>query len=512
MVPAARRTTLSQVFSPRLRLLACVLVAVFVLGACDVDITVDVDVATDGSGVVEVQVVLDEEAAQRIPDLRSQLRLDDLIAADWQVVGPDETPDDGIEMTASKTFDGPEQLQAVLDDITGPDGALQDFTLSRTTEFAQVDLDLAGTVDLSRGLALFTDAELVEALDGRPLGIDLAALEAEIGSAADAVDFTFRVRLPGSTEESTEGAEVSVSPALGDPPVPVSLSTTDEDAMAKILRMMGFAAAALAAVAMLINLVIWTVEWRRRRLVPDILTPEPVRPVPAPMALATAGPATAGPATAAWPGGSGGYGRSGPRLALVVVDAYGVLYEPLLGPLVTFVKARGSTLDRSEITALYNEACEGRRSTAELWSDSGVSGDPAELDVAFLSTVRVRAGASDFVRELRRRGMQVAAIANTVSPWSDALRARDQLADVEPWVASSDAGVTSPHPGLYEALRRATGVPFEDWLIIHADLESLDAAKTLGMSTVWFTRELPPANQRPPHALVAGFADFFKRR
>jgi FMN phosphatase YigB (HAD superfamily) len=498
---------LSQVFSPRLRLLACALVAVFVLGACDVDITVDVEVATDGSGVVEVQVVLDEEAAQRIPDLRSQLRLDDLVAADWLIVGPEETPDDGIEITARKTFDGPEQLQAVLDDITGPDGAFQDFTLSRATEFAQVDLDLAGTVDLSRGLALFTDAELVEALDGRPLGVDLDALEAEIGPAADAVDFTFRVRLPGSTEDSAEGAEVSVSPALGDPPVPVSLSTTDEDGLAKILRLVGLAAAALAAVAMLINLVIWIVEWRRRRLVPDIVTPEPVRPVPAPMALATAG-TSAGTSYA----GSGGYGRSGPRLALVVVDANGVLYEPLLGPLVTFVKARGSTLDRAEITALYDEACEGRRSTAELWSDAGVSGDPAELDVAFLSTVRVRSGATDFVRELRRRGMQVGAIGNTVSPWSNALRARDGLADVEPWVASSDAGVTTPHPGLYEALRRATGVPFEDWLIIHADLESLDAAKTLGMSTVWFTRELPPANQRPPHALVAGFADFFKRR
>jgi FMN phosphatase YigB (HAD superfamily) len=495
---------LSQVLAPRFRRLAGVLLLVLVLGACDVDITVDVDVATDGSGVVEVKVVLDQEAAQRVPDLGEQLRVDDLIASGWQIVGPDETGDDGVEISASKRFDGPEQLQSVLDDITGPDGALQDFTLSRTAEFAQVDLDLAGMVDLSRGLALFTDAELVDALDGRPLGIDLNALEAEIGPVEDAIDFTLTARLPGSTEGSTEGAEVSVSPALGDPPVPVSLTTTDEDALAKILRLVGFAAAALAAVAILVNIVIWTVERRRRRSLPDIQTPEPVRPVPAPMALATAGAATSTP--------TGGYGRSGPRLALVVVDAYGVLYEPLLGPLVSFVKARGSTLDGPEIAALYDEACEGRSSTAELWSDAGVSGDPAELDVAFLSGVRMRAGARDFVRELRRRGMHVAALGNTVSLWSDALRARDKLGDVEPWVASSDAGVTSPHPGLYEALRRATGVPFEDWLIIHADLESLDAAKTLGMSTVWFTRELPPANQRPPHALVAGFADFFKRR
>jgi len=197
---------------------------------------------------------------------------------------------------------------------------------------------------------------------------------------------------------------------------------------------------------------------------------------------------------------------------VVVVDSYGVLYEPLLGVLIRFAQARGSTLDEAAIARRYDEATEGRLTTAELWSELGVSGDPAELDLALVSQVRLRSGTRDFVRELRRRGMNVAALGNNVAVWSDALRVRDKFVDVEPWIHSSDAGVRSPQPGLFEAMRRATGVPFEDWLIIFADLEALDTAKTLGMTTVWFTKDLPPANHRPDHSIVSGFGDFFRRR
>lgn len=492
----------------RLRRLVMAAALVVVVAACDVDITVDVDVARDGSGVVEVVVVLDDEAAARIPELADLLRTDDLVEAGWQIDGPVDTVDDGFELVARKPFASPDQLQPVLDEITGPDGAFRDFALSRATEFAEVDLSLSGVVDLSRGVELFSDAELTEALDGRPLGIDLAALEAEIGPIADAVELTFEAHLPATNGDD---AEISVSPALGDDPVPVAVAATDEDELARILRLVGWAAAILAGVAMLVNVVIWTVEWRRRRAEPDIRTPDPLRPIPA---VAAAGaPVVAErvpPVAPATPAAAPQVG--GRRVAVVVVDAYGVLYEPLLGPLVRFAQARGSTLEVDEIARRYDEAAEGRCTTAELWVDLGVPGDPTELDVSFLRHVRMRAGARDFVRELQRRGLSVCAVGNTVGAWSEGLRSRDKLAGIEPWINSSDAGVRSPHPGLFEALRRATGIPFEEWLMIHADLESLDAARTLGMNTVWFARELPPANQRPAHSVVTGFADFFRRR
>ena len=49
--------------------LALVLGLVLLLSACRVDATTSVQVAEDGSGTVTVEVVLDESAAARIPDL-----------------------------------------------------------------------------------------------------------------------------------------------------------------------------------------------------------------------------------------------------------------------------------------------------------------------------------------------------------------------------------------------------------------------------------------------------------
>ena len=54
---------------------------VSVLSACRVESTVSVEVAGDGSGVVGVEVLLDEEATAAVGNLERQLRYDDLVEA-----------------------------------------------------------------------------------------------------------------------------------------------------------------------------------------------------------------------------------------------------------------------------------------------------------------------------------------------------------------------------------------------------------------------------------------------
>ncbi|MDH3755685.1 MAG: hypothetical protein OEU32_17615, partial [Acidimicrobiia bacterium] len=490
-------STLSRVVARRLRHLLTLGFVVFVAAACEVAVDVVVDVSADGSGVVGVEVELDAEASARIPDLAELVRLDDLTEAGWTVEGPDDAENGGVVLRATKPFDEPSRLGDVLDEITGPGGAFQDFELSRTTEFAQTDFDISGTVDLSRGIDLFTDAELAESLDDRPFGIDLDALEREIGPLSDAVSFSFTARLPGTGEGGGGGPEISAQPRLGEPPVPLATSTTDEDEIAKLLRWVGYAAASLFVVAVVVNVVIALVEWRIRKNRPAIRTADPVR---APV------PAGGAPAPTM---------RPGRKLGLVVIEVTGVLYEPMAGgegAFARFARDHGSTLSDERLDTLLHEAFSGRISSAELWAEAGLDGDTAEVDAAFVKRVRLVPGARDFVRELRRRNMRVAALGNQVDSWAEALRERDSLGNIAPWVTSGAAGVTAPEPGLFEALRRATGVPYEDCLIIDSDLESLDTAKTLGMSTVWFTKSRPGADQRPDHAIVSGFADFFRRR
>ncbi|MBA3955844.1 MAG: hypothetical protein H0X58_04185, partial [Acidimicrobiia bacterium] len=77
--------------SRRLVVVAALTGVVMVVGGCEMQVDLGVDVERDGSGRVAVAVDLDAEAADRLPDLGDQLRLDDLEAAGWEIVGPTAT-------------------------------------------------------------------------------------------------------------------------------------------------------------------------------------------------------------------------------------------------------------------------------------------------------------------------------------------------------------------------------------------------------------------------------------
>ena len=180
--------------------------------------------------------------------------------------------------------------------------------------------------------------------------------------------------------------------------------------------------------------------------------------------------------------------------------------------LVPFVRDQGSEATDSEIEEVHRQATLGRLSAAEAWRAVGLEGDAASYDAQYLSYVRLRNGAKEFLKEMQRRQMPVACVTNDVMEWSQKLRKMHGLEAVQPWIVSGEVGVRKPDPGIYEALRRTTGVPYESCLMIDGRVTSLDAARTLGMSTAWFTTGRPPADQRPNHPIVTSFSDFFRRR
>jgi hypothetical protein len=220
--------------------------------ACRVDTTVRVDVAEDGSGTVTVEVVLDPEAADRIPDLAQQLRVRDLRRTGWQVTGPEPAEGGGVVITATKAFFEPDQLAAVLGEVGGRRGPIVDPSLTRERTFGRTTYEFTGTLDLSRGIPTFSDRRLTELLDGFPVGRDLAALEAELGAPiSELTSFTFEINLPeGDRTETT-----TFQAALGDEPVPLEAGTEERNPLAWGLAAGAVAAAALLVVVLLIRLV-----------------------------------------------------------------------------------------------------------------------------------------------------------------------------------------------------------------------------------------------------------------
>ncbi|MDQ3372166.1 MAG: hypothetical protein M3482_05470, partial [Actinomycetota bacterium] len=82
--------------------------AVVALGACRVETEVGLTVEEDGSGMVEVGIGLDDDALGRVPGIADELRVEDLQATGWTVVGPVEEADGYTWFRISKPFATPE--------------------------------------------------------------------------------------------------------------------------------------------------------------------------------------------------------------------------------------------------------------------------------------------------------------------------------------------------------------------------------------------------------------------
>ena len=456
------------------------------LTACQIDIEVGIGFNEDGSGVVTVDVALDEQAMALNPDITSLLLTSDIEnpASGWSYNEPRIDEQGRTSFSASKPFSSPAQLELVLSEIFVSDNVFRNFTFERDTSFAKVEYRVSGVVDLSDGRDLFTDPELTERLGGEPFGVPTPDLD----SALEGVTLRVVLDLPVGPERE------EVLEFGGGQATRLEMTAQDESGTAVVLRWVAWLAFALVGLSVLIAVAGYLLERRARdRSIDPTLTQESL--------VRTSGHAPEQPPAR--------------RLRQVVLNPLGVLFEPDDDPaklLASFAAERGAEVNDEEVAQLHHQAVLGRISPAELWGGLGFEDDPAELTDQFLAQYTVRSGARDFVAEMARRELPVACLTNDISSWSSALRERLEIEGVDTWIVSSDVGVCMPAPGVYEALRRTTSVPYENSLLVDVSVEHLDAASALGMSTALLADARPEEGEAPGHAVVTSFSDFFRRR
>lgn len=484
----------------KLRLFLVALV-VLVVSACQVDAAVDVTVNDDGSGVVALTLAFDDEVVAEAPELVDGLRVDDLAAAGWTVEGPRQTDTGGMVVSASKPFASAADLAGVLDEITGPNELFDDFSVQRQRSFARTTYTMSGRIDPAVRIESFSDEFLIGLL-GEPFGRPLSELEAIAGRPlGETLTMRFTVTLPDTVEATTgdaEGNTVTWVVTPGDPlPTDIAATSSVEDQTPRV-----WAAIALVSLALLATLLIFRVLARLSGFRTDHSDDDIQMRRPEPR-IADRKAVTA-------------VRERPPRLSLVVLDARGVLYDEandIGSRLVPFVRERGSKASLQEINDLVRAASLGRLSTAELWTALGIEGDARELDELYTAEFTLRDGVLEFIDRLHERGLRVAVITNNVLGWSKALRRRFELDSyVDTWVVSGEIGSRKPDAAFFEALRRMTGVPYSDALLIDDQLDDLDMARSLGMSTAMF---VPPDAALPAsttHPIVHGFETFFGRR
>lgn len=199
------------------------IVAAFTLTACKVDASVLVTMEPDGSGSITLTVSADKELVTQAPGLAADLRFDDATAAGWQVTGPTDTADGGLQVVLLHTFATAEEATALLKSLNGSAGPLHDVAITRTVTSKEITSALTGALKVDGGLDAFADADVLAAIGGSPYATTLANAKL---TANDVVTFSLTADLPGKITKAGTGTKPDAGSGLAWS-VPLDGSTAD---------------------------------------------------------------------------------------------------------------------------------------------------------------------------------------------------------------------------------------------------------------------------------------------
>lgn len=214
----------------RLRVVFFAALALISLVGCQADVEVGIEVDESGQGQVEVTGELDDAAAERVGDLSQLIAADDLREAGWTVRSDERT------VTVTKQVRSPGDIEIAIAELSGPDGPFADLTFERTTTFARTVVEVAGSVDLSDGMAAFGDDDLKQ-LTGSVTGVDVPA---------EALRLSLAVELPGQETSNAPGPGTRWALPLGGV-TPISAESTDVN----VVGLTGVAVAVAAGLVLL---------------------------------------------------------------------------------------------------------------------------------------------------------------------------------------------------------------------------------------------------------------------
>lgn len=468
---------------------------VLIVAGCRVEVSLLLDVSENGSGTVTVDTRFDRAAAEAAGDLAGRLRLADLAEAGWEVNGPTEDDDGGISLVLRKQVPSADQWQPVLDELAGP-GVFTRVRVEDQSEFARQAQRLALSVDLSDGWALFEDERATELFDGGPFGVPIEELTD--GRSIDEV-IGLELRATVSSDDGARPTSAVFVPRFDqDEPLAIQVESLSESSTAVTLRWVSYAAGALFVLATLLAITGLVLQQRSERL---------RRSRPEPLTSRVPGEARS-------PSVGAGVGADS-VVRLVIVEPLSVLYQQVGGAeryLLPFVRHNGGGAPADAILEAYDEVVVGAMTTGRFWEVCGLDGDPDVIDEVFVKMRWLRDGAGGFLSELQRRRVPIAAITNDAVVWSRLARDRDRLSDVWPWLVSAELGTRKPDLGMFEILRRETGVAHEHCLYVDTDTDALDVAKDLGMRTTHFDPEGADPASLLGHPRITDLSDLIRRR
>jgi hypothetical protein len=187
--------------------------AALLLASCKTDVDVLVRARPDGSGKIRLSAVLDQEAAQWLGPPEKALAGDDLAKRGWAIRSVQTGEDGTVTFGAEHGFATIAEGNALIAELTGPDGAFSKLKLTRKRSLLSTSVKLDGSVDLTKRLEAFGDDELATIVGPIGKGSRIGVGEKDL-PLGDSVDKLLTIKL---TSDLGEGTKVV--------PLPLGVST-----------------------------------------------------------------------------------------------------------------------------------------------------------------------------------------------------------------------------------------------------------------------------------------------
>ncbi len=173
----------------------------------------------------------------------------------------------------------------------------------------------------------------------------------------------------------------------------------------------------------------------------------------------------------------------------IIFDMFGVIAIDPAANLMPFVKASLPHYSDDEIEEMWLEAARGEISSVEFFSHLGFSGDIERLEREYLDTVEVDESFFEAAEKLKKEGFTLALLSNDISEWSAYIRRKFALDKYfDEIVISGDCGLIKPDARIFGCLLERLSESAENCVFIDDRVKNLDAAKSLGMDVILFSR------------------------
>lgn len=175
---------------------------VLALGACRLDVTVDLTMSADGTGELVIVATVDADVMAEAPGLAGSLQLDDATAAGWIVEGPTDVEDGGLTVTLRHQFASAAEAGNLLNSLGPP---FQGIVVDRVATEDDITTSLTGELTLTGGFDGFGDASLLAATGSTPFR---AQLDEAGATPTESMSVELTLRTPGDVQETTgDGVE-----------------------------------------------------------------------------------------------------------------------------------------------------------------------------------------------------------------------------------------------------------------------------------------------------------------